>query len=85
MKYKDNWKPKFQFGVQVDLACTSSQHFKLKMKDIGQPFVAYLAIYASIQEGHDQLMVPKHHSRLTQGLGKAATETRLVTLEQGIQ
>jgi len=35
-----------------------------------------------LQEGHDQLMAPNHYSRLTQGLGKAATETILVTLEQ---
>ena len=35
-------------------------------------------------ESHNHLMVPKCHSRLTQGLRKVATETRLVTLEQGM-
>ena len=35
-----------------------------------------------LQEGHDQLMAPNHYSRLTQGLGKAATETILMNLEQ---
>jgi len=30
-------------------------------------------------------MSPKHHSRLTEGLRKAATESRLMTLEQGTQ
>ena len=53
MEYEDDWKPEVQFGVLVDLACS-----KLKIKDIDQPFVAYPAIYASIQEGHDQLMAP---------------------------
>ena len=58
-----------------------SQHSKLKIIDIGQPFVTFLALQAPIQESHDHLMVPKCHSRLTQGLRKAATctETRLVT------
>ena len=37
------------------------------------------------KRGPYQLMAPNHHSRLTQGLGKASTETRLVTLEQGTQ
>ena len=60
-----------------------SQHSKLKITDIGQPFVACPALQAPIQESHDHLMVPKCHSRLTQGLKKAATETRLVDLEQG--
>ena len=36
-------------------------------------------------ESHDHLMAPKCHSRLTQGLRKAATETKLVALEQGQQ
>ena len=45
----------------------------------------YAALKALIQESHDHLMVPKCHLRLTQGLRKAATETRLVTLEQGTQ
>ena len=40
--------------------------FKLKIKDISQPFVAYPAIYASIQESHDQLMA----QNTTQGLDK---------------
>ena len=40
------------------------------------------ALQASIQESHDHLIAPKCHSRLTQGLRKAATETRFVTLEQ---
>jgi len=62
-----------------------SQHSKLKIKDISQPFVACPALQAPIQQSHDHLMVPKFHSRLTQGLRKAATETRLVTLEQGTQ
>ena len=51
-----------------------SQHSKLKITDIGQPFVACPALQATIQESHDYLMVPKHHSRLTQGLRKPATE-----------
>ena len=62
-----------------------SQHSKLKTTDIGQPFVACPGLQAPIQESHDHLMVPKCHSRLTQGLRKAATETRLMTLEQGTQ
>ena len=62
-----------------------SQHSKLKITDIGQPFVACPALQAPIQESHDHLMAPKCHSRLTQGLRKAATETRLMTLEQGTQ
>jgi len=43
------------------------------------------ALQAPIQESRDHLMAPKCHSRLIQGLRKAATETRLVTLEQGTQ
>jgi len=62
-----------------------SQHSKLKITEIGQPFVACLALQAPIQESHDHLMVPECHSRLTLGLRKASTETRLVTLEQGTQ
>ena len=62
-----------------------SQHSKLKITDIGQPFVACSVLQALMQESHDHLMVPKRHSRLTQGLRKVATETRLVTLEQGTQ
>ena len=62
-----------------------SQHSKLKITGIGQPFMACPALQTPIQESHDHLMVPKRHSRLTQGLRKAATETRLVTLEQGQQ
>ena len=54
-----------------------SQHFKFKIKDIGQPFVASPALQAPIQESHGHVMVPKCHLRLTQGLRKAATETRL--------
>ena len=50
-----------------------SQHSKLKITDIDQPFVACPALQAPIQESHDHLMVPKCHSRLTQGLRKAAT------------
>jgi len=50
---------------------------------------ALRALQAPIQESHDHLMVPKCHSssRLirAQGLRKAATETRFVTLEQGTQ
>jgi len=60
-----------------------SQHSKLKIKDIGQPFVACPALQAPIQESHDHLMAPKCHLRLTEDLRKAATETRLVTLEKG--
>jgi len=62
-----------------------SQHSKLKITDIGQLFMACPALQAPIQESHDQLKAPKHHSRLKQGLRKAATETRLMTLEQGTQ
>ena len=62
-----------------------SQHPKLKITDIGQPFVACPALQAPIQESHDHLMAPKCHSRLTQGLRKAATDIRLVALEQGQQ
>ena len=62
-----------------------SQHSKLKITEISQPFVACLALQAPIQESHDHLMAPKGHSRLTLDLRKAATETRLVTLEQGTQ
>jgi len=62
-----------------------SQHFKLKITDIGQPFVACPVLQTPMQESHDHSMMPKHHSRLTQGLRKAATETRLVTLEQGTE
>ena len=36
-----------------------SKHSKLKIKDIGQPFVACPALPAPIQESHDHLMVPK--------------------------
>ena len=64
---------------------TFSQHSELKVTDIGQPFVACPALQAPIQESHDHLMAPKRHLRLTQGLRKAATETRLVTLEQDTQ
>ena len=79
MEYEDDWKPEVQFGGPGG-PCLCSQHSKLKIKDIGQPFMAYPAIYASMQEGHGhQLMVPKHRSRLRQAPGKAATETRLVT------
>jgi len=42
-----------------------SQHSKLKIIDIGQPFVACPALQAPIQESHDHLMAPKYHSRLT--------------------
>jgi len=62
-----------------------SQHSKLKITDIDQPFVACPVPQAPIQESHDHLMAPKSHLRLTKGLRKAATETRLVTLEQGTQ
>jgi len=62
-----------------------SQHSKLKIRDIGQPFVACPALQAPIHESHDHLMAPKCHLRLTQGLRKAATETRLTTLEQSTQ
>ena len=62
-----------------------SQHSKLKVTDIGQPFGACTALQAPIQESHDHLMVPKCHLRLTQGLRRAAKETRLVPLEQGTQ
>jgi len=67
-------------GVLLDL-----QHLKLKIKDIGQPFVACPALPAPIQESHDHPMVFKCHSRHTQGLRKAASETIFVTLEQGTQ
>ena len=59
-----------------------SQHSKLKITGIGQPFMACPALQTPIQESHDHLIAPKCHSRLTQGLRKAATETRFVTLEQ---
>ena len=62
-----------------------SQHSKLKITDIGQPFVACPALQAPIQESHDNPMAPKCHLRLTQGLRKAATETKLVALKQGMQ
>ena len=55
---------------------------ELKITDIGQPFEACPALQAPIQESHDHQMAPKCHSRFTQGLRKAATETRLVALEQ---
>ena len=58
-----------------------SQHHKLKIIDIGQPFVTCPVLQALMQESHDHLMAPKCHLRLTQGLRKAATETRLVALE----
>ena len=58
-----------------------SQHSKLKITNNGQPFMACPAIQAPIQENHDHFWLPKHHSSLTQGLRKAATETRLVTSE----
>ena len=47
-----------------------SQHSKLKITDIGQPFVACPALRAPIQESHDHLMAPKCHLTLTQGLRK---------------
>jgi len=59
-----------------------SQHSKLKITNISQPFVACPALQAPIQESHGHLMAPKWNSRLTQDLRKAATETGLVTLEQ---
>ena len=62
-----------------------SQHSKLEITDIGHPFVAFPALQAPIQESHYHLMAPKCHLRLTQGVRKAATETRLVALEQGQQ
>ena len=46
---------------------------------------ALRALQAPMQESHDHVMAPKCHSRLTQGLRKAATETRLMALEQGQQ
>ena len=42
-----------------------SQHSKLKITDIGQPFMACPALQAPMQESHDHLMAPKCHSRLT--------------------
>ena len=57
-----------------------SQHSKLKITDIGQPFMACSVLQAPMQESHDHLMAPKCHSSLTQGLRKAAIETRLGTL-----
>jgi len=81
MEYEDNWKPE----VHPTGPFLWSQHSKLKIKETGQLSVACPALQAPIQESYDHLMVPKHHSRLTQGLRKAATETRLVTLKQGIQ
>ena len=60
-----------------------SRHSKLKITDIG--LVACPALQTPMQESHDHLMVPKRHSRLTQGLRKAATETRLIALEQDQQ
>ena len=62
-----------------------SRHSKLKITDIGQPLVACPALQAPIQESHDHPMASKCHSSFTQGLRKAATETRLVVLEQGQQ
>ena len=58
---------------------------QIEITDIGQPFVACPALQGPIKECHDHLMVPKCHSKLTQGLRKAATETSLVALEQGQQ
>ena len=49
-----------------------SQHSKLKVTDIGQPFVACPALQAPMQESHE-------------GLRKAATETRPMALEQSQQ
>ena len=62
-----------------------SQHSKLMITDIGQPFVACPALQAPLQESHNYLMVPKYHSRITKGLREATAETKLVTLEQGTQ
>jgi len=82
MEYKDNWRPEAQFGPYWAFLV-----LKTLIADIGQPFVACPALQAPIamQESHDHLMAPKCHSRLTQGLRKAATETRLVNLEQDTQ
>ena len=79
MEYEDNLKPEVRFGTLLDLFLCS-QHSELKTTDIGQPFVTYPALQAPLQESHNHLKEPKHHSRLTQGLRKAATETRLVTI-----
>ena len=43
------------------------------------------ALQAPTQGSYDPLMVPEPHLKPIQGLRKAATETRLVTLEQGTQ
>ena len=48
-------------------------------------FMACPILQAPIQERNDHLMAPKCHSKHTQSLRKAATETRFVTLEQGTQ
>jgi len=61
------------WGLTGPFLC--SQHSKLKIRH-------WPALQAPIQENHDHLMMPKCHSRLTQGLRIAATETRLVTLDK---
>ena len=67
------------WGLTGPFLC--SQHSKLEITEIGQPFMACPVLQAPIQESHDHLMAPKCHLRLTQGLRKAATEIRLVTVE----
>ena len=57
----------------------------LQIEDNNRALLACPALQAPIQGSHEHLMVPKHHSRFTQGLRKAATKTRLMTLEQGQQ
>ena len=69
------------WGPTGPLLC--SQYSKLKIKDIGQPFEACPTLQAPLVESHDHPIAPMCHSRLTQGLRKAATVTKLVAVEQG--
>ena len=70
-------KPEVQFGALLDLLVLTA----FQIEDNRD----WPALQAPMQGSHDHLMAPKHHLRLTQGLRKAATETKLVTLEQGTQ
>ena len=62
--YEDDWKSEVEFGGFT----RPSLHSQHSIKDISQPFVAYPAHWTPFLESHDQLMVQKHHSRLTQDL-----------------
>ena len=77
MEYKNNCNQRSSLGPYWTFLVLTA----LQIKDNRH----WPALQAPIQESHDHLMAPKCHSRLTQSLRKAATETRLVTLEQGTQ